>query len=591
MSSKKNNKSNPERIRYADIIDKRLMMFVLVVIIGLVLSSNLLLSVGKTSKFHDKLRVANALLISTQEFQIQYDVARAAITTFMFLGSDETWETAARETNKLYIHAEKLIKSNSTQVNIKKELVNDIKNKVNDYISNLPPLRKIRQDERGVIEGVVNSTTRQANHNYQVIAGLGNAIEILLQEDEPDKDLIILLQIAQNRWLRLVTEFRALLLLRTSRTQQATLMQVEQFKKIWNDVLIRVDEFDLLIQDQIMTVDNSQKTWINALPKIINTHLGKRWRRDLRYMDDNLNNIGSQILTSLNTYELELAVYIEATTNEILALEKKNIIWVFIVMGLIITFSLTMLLIYTRLLAAQQRKRMDVERINTLKTEFLSTISHELRTPLNAIIGFSQLLEMNLDKTLSEQQKLNVNEINVAGTHLLHLVNEILDLSAIDSGNINLNMQKTNLCKVLSESISLSSTTAEKFGVQIENQISYSDNCIVNADPVRLRQVLLNIISNAIKYNTENGRVSISVESHGSMFRVRVKDTGIGITKQNIEKLFQPFERLGQPNDVEGAGIGLMVTKELIEKMGGKIGVNSKLGKGTTFWVDLATIH
>ncbi len=578
---------NVESVRYVDLMDKRLVVFVLIVIVGLILSSNLLLSVGKTSEVHDRLRVANQLLLTTQQFQIQYDVSRAAINTFMFLGSDGTWEIASKETKKLYEHARKLAQTDSTEVNIQKKLVIDIQAKVNEYILNLPPLRAIRQDTRGVIEGVLNSTETQANNSYQVTTGLGNAIQILSQEDDTNKDFIILLQSVQNRWLRMISEFRALLLLRTSRTQQSTLTQVEQFKKQWREVLNKYDEFDILIQEQIANIDKSQKAWVQSLPQVINIHLGKRWRTDLRYMDDNLNPIGDQILTFLNAYEIGVATYIESTTNEILALEKKNIIWVFVIMGLIITFSMTMLLIYTRLLAAQQRKRMDVERVNTMKTEFLSTISHELRTPLNAIIGFSQLLEMDIDQTLTDQQRLNINEINVAGNHLLHLVNEILDLSAIDSGNINLNMQSVNLCEVLGEAVSLSSTMAEKFSVTIKNKVSCSATCKVNADPVRLRQVFLNLISNAIKYNIKGGHVTISVEDKHTMYRINIKDTGIGITTQNINKLFQPFERLGQPNEVEGAGIGLMVTKELIESMNGNIGVISKSEKGSTFWVEL----
>jgi len=586
----KNNNTDHERFRYIDFMDKRLVLFVFVVIVGLVLSANLLLSVGKTSEVRDRLRVANQLLITTQEFQIQYDVSRAAINTFMFLGSDESWEVAKRETEKLYEHAEKLSQTDAAKVHIQKQLVTDIRVNANEYILNLPPLRGIRQDSRGVIEGVLKSTESQATNNYKVITGLGNAIQILRQEDAPDKELILQLLSVQNRWLRVISEFRALLLLRTSRSQQATLAQVELFNKQWQELLSRKNDENILIQNQISDVDRSQREWLQSLPQVINIHMGKRWRRDLRYMDDNLNPLGDQILLLLNTYELNVAEYIEATTSEILTLEKKNIIWIFIIMGLIITFSLTMLLIYTRLLAAQQRKRIDAEKINSMKTEFLSTISHELRTPLNAIIGFSQLLEMNLDATLTEQQKLNVNEINIAGNHLLNLVNEILDLSAIDSGNINLNMQKTNLYNVLNEAISLSSNLAEKFNVKIEKDTSCSTEYNVNADPLRLRQVLLNIISNAIKYNTNGGSVKISMQANRSMFRVSIKDTGIGISKQNINKLFQPFERLGQTNDIEGAGIGLMVTKELIESMGGNIGLTSKVGKGTTFWVDLVAI-
>jgi len=586
----KYNNSEPQTDRSIDLLDKRLILFVLIIIAGLVLSANLLLSVGKTSEVRDRLRIANSLLLTIQEFQIQYDVSRAAINTFMFLGNDETWEIANNQTKKLYRHAEKLAQIDSTSVDIEKKLVSDLKININNFISKLPPLRWIRQDERGVIEGVINSSQTQAAQNNQVITSLNNAIQILLQEDDANKDLIIMLQSAQNRWLRIINEFRALLLLRTSRSQQATLIHVEQFQDEWAKTLSALGETNILVQDEILAADKSQKSWIESLPQVINIHLGKRWRSDLRYVDEHLNPIGVKILLSLNSYELGVAEYIKETTTEILALEKKNLIWAFVIMGLIVTFSLTMLFIYTRLLAAQQRKRMDVERVNRMKTEFLSTISHELRTPLNAILGFSQILEMDTDKTLTAQQKSNVNEINIAGNHLLHLVNEILDLSAIDSGNINLNMQITNLCKALSEAISLSSSLAVKRGVLIENKIPSSAICSVNADPVRLRQILLNIISNAIKYNTEGGRVVISIEPNNGIFKVLIKDSGIGISKQNLNKLFQPFERLGQPTDVEGAGIGLVVTKALIESMNGRIGVNSKLGKGTTFWIELPAV-
>ena len=586
MPTKNKNTPRLNDHRYFDFIDKRLVFFIFIVIVGLVLSTNLLLSVGKTSEMQNRLRLANKHLITTQDFLIQYDTAHAAINAFMFLGSDETWELATDEVRKLTRHATQLIEVDSARLNISQQLANDIQHKVNEYIQNLPPLRRIRQDDRGVIEGVVNSTQSQANHSYNVISAFSNAVEILQQEDDADKNLLIMLMAAQNRWLRMITEFRGLLLLRTSRAQQATLAQAEQFKQQWNEILHK-KRVDILIQNQIDTVDTSQKAWFQSLPQVINIHMGKRWRRDLRYVDENLSPIGNQILSSLNAYERDIAEYIKSTTTEILALEKKNIIWVFIIMGLIIVFTLTMLLIYTRLLAAQQRKRIDVERINTVKTEFLSTISHELRTPLNAIIGFSQLLEMNLEGTLTEQQKININEITVAGNHLLHLVNEILDLSAIDSGNIKLDIQTVNLCDVLTEVISLSRTIAEKFKVNIDNQIPPSIDCTVQADPVRLRQIFLNLVSNAIKYNVKDGQVSISIEPNSDFYRVKIKDNGIGISKEDMEKLFQPFERLGQPSEIEGAGIGLMVTRELIEAMDGHIGVNSKPGKGTTFWVDL----
>ncbi|MCK4742425.1 MAG: HAMP domain-containing histidine kinase [Sulfuriflexus sp.] len=568
-------------------MDKRLIIFVVIIVVGLIVSANLLLSVGKTSKVYLQLDTANQLLRTTQEFQIQYDEAHAAITTFMFLGSNDTWEIAVQQTAKLSGNAEKLYTLSNTQNDMQQALVENIEMQVEMYIKNLAPLRKIRQDYRGVIEGVVTSNINQSAQHYRIMASLSNAIEALSQDDTWNKDLIIQLQSAQNRWLRVITAFRALLLLRSKQSEQATLIHVEQFKKEWNEILRHIDDFDIEIQPFIIIADKNQKEWISSLPQVINTHLGKRWRRDLRYMEKNLRPISEDILLSLNNYSLGLAKHIEKTANEIVGLEKQNLIAIFVVMGLIVAFSLTMLLIYTRLLKEQHRKRIDAEHINNMKTEFLSTISHELRTPLNAILGFGQLLEMDPDTTLTEQQRTNVNEINIAGNHLLHLVDEILDLSSIESGNINIQMQKIDLVKILDESISLSKPMASKYGVHINIKTVKYIEYHINADPVRLRQIFINLISNAIKYNKKDGDILISLENKGKMTRINISDTGCGISKKDIEKLFQPFERLGKTNATEGAGIGLMVTKELVESMGGNIGINSKPGKGSTFWVEL----
>lgn len=570
-----------------NVVDKRLAAFIVITIAGLIISANLLLSVGKTSEVYLQLDTANQLLRTTQEFQIQYDVAHAAITTFMFLGSDDTWNVAIQQTRKLSDNAEKLYIPDHAQNDMQLALVENIRMQVKNYRQNLAPLRMVRQDYRGVIEGVFTSNIDQSRQHYRVMSNLSNAIEAISQHDVLNKDFIIQLQSVQNRWLRLITAFRALLLLRSEQSEQATLIQAEQFKKEWNDIFGRINDFDIEIQHFILTVDKNQKEWLTSLPKVVNTHLGKRWRRDLRYMEEELNPISDDILRALNNYELGLAKYIEKTANEIVALEKRNLIAIFIVMGLIIVFSLAMLLIYTRLLKEQRRKRIDAENVNKIKTEFLSTISHELRTPLNAILGFGQLLEMNSDATLTEQQKTNVNEINVAGNHLLHLVNEILDLSSIESGNVNIKMKKINLIEILDETISLSKPMASKYGVHISIKTIKDIEFYIHADPVRLRQIFINLISNAIKYNKKDGDILVSIESKEKITRINISDTGCGISKQDINKLFQPFERLGKTSEIEGAGIGLMVTKELLNSMGGSIGVNSELGKGSTFWVEL----
>ena len=593
MPSKKTSSLYPGFLRKISFIDKRLAAFIVITIAGLIVSANLLLSVGEKSKEYLHLETANQLLRTTQEFQIQYDVAHAAITNFMFLGSDDTWDIAIQQTKKLSDNAEKLYALNHAQDDMQQALVENIGIQVEMYIQNLAPLRMVRQDYRGVIEGVVTSNINQSAQHYRVMSNLSNAIEVLSQEDTLNKDLIIQILSAQNRWLRTITAFRSLLLLRSEQAEQATLIHAEQFKKEWNEIFRRISDFnietEIEIKPFILIADKNQREWLTSLSKVINIHMGKRWRRDLRFMEENLEPISDDILKSLNNYNLGLAKHIEKSTNDIVELEKQNLIAIFIVMGLIIVFSLAMLLIYIRLLKEQRRKRIDAENINKIKTEFLSTISHELRTPLNAILGFGQLLEMNPEATLTEQQKANVNEINVAGNHLLHLVNEILDLSSIESGNVNVQMKKINLIEILDESISLSKPLASKNGVHISIKTIKDIEFYVHADPVRLRQIFINLISNAIKYNKKDGDILVSIEGKEKITRINISDTGCGISKQDINKLFQPFERLGKTSEIEGAGIGLMVTKELLSSMGGSIGVNSELGKGSTFWVELTS--
>ena len=239
------------------------------------------------------------------------------------------------------------------------------------------------------------------------------------------------------------------------------------------------------------------------------------------------------------------------------------------------------------------------ETANRAKSQFLSSMSHELRTPLNAIIGFSQLLDMDVDNELSVLQRDNVKEILSAGEHLLELINEVLDLSRIEAGQTQMSIEPVPISEVLSESIGLVSTLADKRNIEltfyrhqkrVESLSEISDSVYVLADKLRLKQVFLNLFSNAIKYNRENGsvRISCALQQDG-ICKIEIKDTGVGISADEMKNLFQPFNRLGHEGSaIEGTGIGLVITKNLVEMMGGEISCLSEKGKGTSFTIELS---
>ena len=226
------------------------------------------------------------------------------------------------------------------------------------------------------------------------------------------------------------------------------------------------------------------------------------------------------------------------------------------------------------------------ENANNAKSQFLSSMSHELRTPLNAILGFSQLIEMN---TKEEHTKSNSQEVIDGGKHLLNLINEVLDLSKIESGTIEVSIKSHDFSKIFNETISLIKPIAEKYAMQICSNASPSSDININVDDTRFKQVLINILSNAIKYNSENGTVTIDCsQDDEKMLSLSVTDTGKGLTAEQQKLMFLPFDRAGKENsNIEGTGLGLAISKNLIEKMGGKITVESEVGKGSCFVVQV----
>jgi PAS domain S-box-containing protein len=236
--------------------------------------------------------------------------------------------------------------------------------------------------------------------------------------------------------------------------------------------------------------------------------------------------------------------------------------------------------------AELRRARIEAESANSAKSEFLSRMSHELRTPLNAVLGFAQLLEMDV----SDQQLRNVQRILRAGRHLLELINEVLEISRIEAGKLTLSPEPVPVRDAFREAVDLVRPLAEDRHIDLRIITDAHAPRYITADRQRFAQVLLNLLSNAVKYNDDGGSVTISHrETPNGRVRVAVQDTGPGIAPEDQLRLFAPFERLGaDTTSVEGTGLGLALSKALIEAMGGTIGVESELGNGSTFFVEMA---
>ena len=232
------------------------------------------------------------------------------------------------------------------------------------------------------------------------------------------------------------------------------------------------------------------------------------------------------------------------------------------------------------------RAKEEADTANRAKSEFLSRMSHELRTPLNAVMGFAQVLESDPNAPLSETQALAVQQILNGGGHLLALINEVLDLAQVERGRISLTLGKVEPRALFDDCLPVIAPPAERRSVRVVDGMTDRTVPAVKADYTRLKQILLNLLSNAVKFNHEGGTVTLDCETVATgWLRISVSDTGPGIAADEMDQLFVPFSRLSAK--VEGTGIGLTISRQLVELMGGRIGVDSDPGKGSAFWIEM----
>jgi signal transduction histidine kinase len=241
-----------------------------------------------------------------------------------------------------------------------------------------------------------------------------------------------------------------------------------------------------------------------------------------------------------------------------------------------------------RLFNEIHEKSEQLQIANRHKSEFLANMSHELRTPLNAIIGFSEVLQEHMFGDMNEKQEEYINDIHGSGKHLLSLINDILDLSKVEAGRMELELETFDLPGAIDNALTLIKERAGRHGIELSSTVDPAVGEI-KADERKFKQILLNLLSNAVKFTPEGGTISVEAVPVGTMVEVSVSDTGIGIAPEDCDAVFEEFRQVGSDytKKAEGTGLGLALTRKFVELHGGKIWVTSVVGKGSTFTFSL----